>query len=75
MAERIEIKRGTKKKSGYEVEKRDDGFFYSEYEMKGLDDSEGKVIFCDRVSPAVALFVFPSCLIISVWAYATFLLT
>ncbi|KAG7362784.1 hypothetical protein IV203_026144 [Nitzschia inconspicua] len=28
MAERIEIKRNSKKKSGYEVEKRDDGFFY-----------------------------------------------
>jgi hypothetical protein len=30
MAERIEIKRNSKKKSGYEVEKREDGFFYSE---------------------------------------------
>ena len=29
MAERIEIKRNSKRKSGYEVEKREDGFFYS----------------------------------------------
>jgi hypothetical protein len=33
MAERIEIKRNSKKKSGYEVEKRQDGCFYSESRM------------------------------------------
>ena len=28
--QRVKIKRATKKKSGYEVEKRDDGFYYCE---------------------------------------------
>jgi hypothetical protein len=30
MADRVEIKRNSRRKSGYEVEKRDDGYFYGE---------------------------------------------
>jgi hypothetical protein len=28
---RVQVKRASKKKSGYEVEKRGDGFYYSEF--------------------------------------------
>ena len=36
---RIQVKRASKKKSGYEVEKRDDGFYY------------GKAFFLKMLSP------------------------
>ena len=29
---RVQVKRASKKKSGYEVEKRDDGYYYREFD-------------------------------------------
>jgi hypothetical protein len=44
---RVKIKRSTKKKSGYEVEKRDDGFYYREF---GVERSSGCFYcYCCRI--------------------------